>query len=379
MSAIYLDYNATTPIAPEVQEAMLPFIREHYGNPSSAHPLGRTAREAIERAREQVAGLLGAKPQEIIFTSGGTEANNHALKGVAFADGPAEGHLIISAVEHPAITAPARFLEQQGFEVTVVGCDGEGVIDASDVAEAIRPDTRLVSIMHANNEIGTIQPISALGEICAAKNVLLHTDAAQSAGKIPTKVHELDVHLLSIAGHKLYAPKGVGALYVREGTKLEPFMHGAGHESGRRAGTENTPYIVGLGRAAELAQAHLRDHPDQMTQLRDALARRLKDVLGEKISVNGHPTKRLPNTLSANFEGVLGRDLLEQAGDVFASLGAACHADSVKLSDTMAAIGLPPERARGTIRLSVGRPTTATEIERAADLLIDAYKRLAPT
>ncbi|MEK6238345.1 MAG: cysteine desulfurase, partial [Planctomycetales bacterium] len=258
MQPIYLDYNATTPAAPQVRDAIIPYLTDHFGNPSSSHVLGRTCKEVIQAARGQVAALLGAEADEILFTSGGTESNNHVFKGLAAKRSSAEGgRFIISAVEHPAITEPAEFLRRQGFEVTVIGTDSEGIVDVGAIREAMGPDVVLVSVMHANNEIGAIQPIAEISRICRESGTPLHTDAAQSMGKIPVKVDELGVDLLTIAGHKLYAPKGIGALYVRRGIELEPFMHGAGHEQGRRAGTENTPYIVGLGRAAELADEHL--------------------------------------------------------------------------------------------------------------------------
>ncbi|HJT34196.1 MAG TPA: cysteine desulfurase family protein [Pirellulales bacterium] len=379
---IYLDYNATTPLAAEAREAMLPFLAEQYGNPSSAHRLGRAAREAVDRARRQVAALLGAEPDEILFTSGGTESNNLALKGVAFAsppgtttDGLRPGHLVISAIEHPAVTEPAAFLARLGWQMTVVAADRQCLVDPSAVAAALRDDTRLVSIMHANNEIGVIQPIRAISDICRARGVLVHTDAAQSVGKVPVDVNVLGVDLLSIAGHKLYAPKGVGALYARRGTRLEPLLHGAGHESGRRAGTENVPYLVALGRAAELAVATLDETAARMATLRDRLYERLRAVVGAGLSVNGAGAPRLPNTLSVNFPKVAGDELLARAAELCASTGAACHAGHTRLSATLAAIGLDPNVARGTVRLSLGRSTTAAEIDRAAELLCAAWRQ----
>lgn len=379
---IYLDYNATTPIAAEAREAMLPFLDAEYGNPSSAHRLGRAAHEAVVRARGQVAGLLGAQPDEILFTSGGTESNNLAIKGVALAQALARGdarlggHLVISAVEHPAVAEPARFLKRLGWQVTVVGTNRHGLVDAAEVAAALRDDTQLVSVMHANNEIGTIQPIRAIADRCRARGVLVHTDAAQSAGKIPVDVDELGVDLLSIAGHKLYAPKGVGALFVRRGTKLEPLLHGAGHESGRRAGTENVPYLVALGRAAEWAAAGLTEASARMAALRDRLHERLRAAVDPRLSVNGADAPRLPNTLSVNFPDVVGAELLARAPEVCASTGAACHSGETHLSATLAAIGLDAAVARGTVRLSLGRSTTADQIDRAAELLGVAWRAL---
>ncbi len=371
MRTIYLDYNATTPIAPSVQEAMLPFLAEHYGNPSSGHALGRACREAIEDARTRIASLLGAAREEILFTSGGTESNNLALKGIAWKNGlTGRRHLVISAIEHPAVSEVAKFLARNGFSVSTVGCDAQGVVHPDAVEEALRGDTLLASIMHANNEIGTIQPVRAIAAICHRHGVLVHTDAAQSVGKIPTRVAELDVDLLSIAGHKLYAPKGVGALYVRPGLTLEPVLHGAGHEGALRSGTENVASIVGMGRAAALAERSLDEAAQRMADMRDRLLARLRAALGEAISVNGRGAERLPNTLSVNFHGHSGSDLLRRAPELCASTGAACHAGEATRSATQAAIGLSPERARGTVRLSVGWYTDEDDVERAADLLI---------
>jgi cysteine desulfurase len=374
----YLDYNATTPIAPEVREAMLPYLAEHYGNPSSSHVLGRACHEAVEQARERVAHLLGASSDEIVFTSGGTEANNLALKGVMFklAWG-GTGHLVISTLEHPAIVEPARFLERLGYEVSIVPCDRRGVVDPADVQKALRPQTVLVSIMHANNEIGTLQPIAEISRICRQRGVLVHTDAAQSIGKVRVKVQELGVDLLTIAGHKLYAPKGVGALYVRLGVALEPLLHGAGHERGLRAGTENVPYLVGLGRAAMFVEEHESatggGATEKLARLRDRLYEALRTSIAG-LTVNGAGAPRLPNTLSVNFPGAIGGDILKRCPELCASTGAACHSGSTHVSATLKAIGLAPEVARGTVRLSVGWPTTDEEIDRAARALVAAWE-----
>ena len=377
MRTIYLDYNATTPIAPTVQEAMAPFLSEHYGNPSSLHALGRACHEAVEDARSHLAALLRADPREIVFTSGGTESNNLALKGILLRNpSSAGGHLVISELEHPAITCPARFLERWGYSVTTVGCDAEGVIDPQDVQRALRKDTVLVSIMHANNEIGTIQPIRDIAKICHERGVLVHTDAAQSTGKIPVIVDELEVDLLTIAGHKIYAPKGVGALYVRRGTPLEPLLHGAEHEQGVRAGTENVPYIVALGRAAVLASKASDELHARLSGLRDDLASRLRAALGEKLTINGQNAPRLPNTLSVNLPQVSGHALLKRIPNLCASTGAACHSGSNAVSPTLAAIGLSAETALGTVRLSVGWYTSQEDIQRAAGLLIDSWESL---
>jgi cysteine desulfurase len=377
MRTIYLDYNATTPIAPAVQQVILPYLAEHYGNPSSHHLLGRAAHEAVEDARMRVAQLLGVERDEIVFTSGGTEANNLALKGVLLRK-PLDrrAHLVISAIEHPAIVEPARFLERLGYRLTVVRCDGSGVVDPDEVRRAIRADTALVSIMHANNEIGTLQPIRAISQICQEHGVLLHTDAAQSVGKVSTRIAELGVDLLSIAGHKVYAPKGVGALYVRKGVLLEPVLHGAGHEGGLRAGTENVPYIAALGVASALALQHSSEASERLGTLRDRLWQQLSDAIGEGLLVHGQGVARLPNTLSVNFPEVVGAELLRRCPELCASTGSACHSGTTQLSATLAAMRVKPEAARGTVRLSLGWYTEEEEIDRAASLLIAAWESL---
>ncbi len=376
MRLIYLDYNATTPIAPAVQEAMAPFLTEHYGNPSSDHALGRACYEAVEDARGRLAQLLGADDDEIVFTSSGTESNNLALKGVAFRHAPGGGgHFVISAIEHPAIVQPAAFLERLGYDVTVVGCDARGLIDPAEVQAALRPDTALVSIMHANNEIGAVEPIREIAEICRDRGVLFHTDAAQSIGKTVVRVKDLGVDMLTVAGHKIYAPKGVGALYVRRGVDLEPVLHGAGHERGFRAGTENVPYIVGLGRAAAVIEEHLNEAVDRLAMLRDRLWTRLAAAI-DGLSFNGDVAARLPNTLSANFPDVNGAELLGRCPELCASTGAACHAGTTQMSATLEAIGISPDVARGTVRLSVGWYTREDEIDQAAELLIAGWEGL---
>ncbi len=375
MRQIYLDYNATTPIAPSVIEAMMPFFSNHYGNPSSAHAMGRAANESIEDARCKVAGLIGCDRNEIVFTGCGTEANNLALKGVMLAEGHARGHMVISAIEHPAISEPAKFLERIGCELTIVPCDENGVVRAADVEAAIRPNTKLISVMHANNEIGTIQPIREISEVCRSRNILLHSDASQTTGKIPVSVDYLDVDLLTMAGHKFYGPKGIGVLFVREGLGLESLLHGAGHEQGVRGGTENTPYIVGLGQAAVLVSKSLDESVEKMTDLRD----RLYDQLSHSIvglRVNGYNAERLPNTLSVCFPEVVGDELLRRVPEICASTGAACHSGEVFGSSTLSAMGLSDPQIAGTVRLSVGWTTSEEEIDRAANLLIDAWENL---
>jgi len=375
---IYLDYNATTPVAPTVREAMAPFFAEHFGNPSSGHSLGRACREAIEDARSHLARLLGAESDEILFTSGGTESDNLALCGVMMRGGPPfTGHLVISAFEHPAVAQPAKFLARLGCQVSIVPVTRHGVVDPDAVRSALRPNTRLVSVMHANNEIGTIQPIREVAEICRSRGVLVHTDASQTIGKVRTAVDEMSVDLLTVAGHKVYAPKGVGALYVRRGTALDPFLCGAGHESGLRPGTENTPYIVGLGRAAKLAMKSLDDTTDQLAELRDRLAKTLREGTRTELPIHGESSPRLPNTLSVAFPGLSGAEILARAPDLCASTGSACHSTAITMSPTLAAIGLAPETAHGTIRLSVGWYTTRDEVDRGAQLLLDAWESLS--
>lgn len=372
---IYLDHNGTTPIAPEVTEAMRPFWTPEFGNPSSSHVYGRIPREAVAHARRQVADLLGCRPAEIIFTSGGTEANNHALKGIVMA-AHRGGHMITSVIEHPAVLEVCRFLERFGIEITCLPVDDLGRVDPAAVKAAIRQDTRLISIMHANNEVGTLEPIAAIGSIARAHAIPLHTDAAQSVGKIPTRVDELGVDLLSVAGHKLYAPKGIGALYVRHGLTLENFCHGAGQESGRRAGTENVALIVALGKACEIAARDLDRNSAHMQSMRDRLHQGLTAGL-TGVRLNGHPEKRLPNTLSVSFQGVAADRLLAAIGDeIAASAGAACHAETVTISHVLQALHVPEEWARGTVRFSVGRTTTREDIDTALPVIVAAVERL---
>jgi len=377
MKPIYLDYNATTPIDPAVSEAMFPYLRTHFGNPSSTHIYGTTAHEAVDQARRNVADLLGAKREAIVFTSGGTEASNHAIKGVVFAKlrgwsgrWAKAAHIITSSIEHPATVQPCEFLKRLGCTITVVPVDRQGLVDPDAVRKAITRGTTLISIMHANNEVGTIQPIREIARIARERGVLVHTDAAQSVGKVEVNVDDLGVDLLSVAGHKLHAPKGVGVLYVREGVTLEPLLHGAGHEGDRRAGTENVPYLVGLGTACTLARKSLPQATQRLQQLRDRLWERLRAGIGERVVLNGHPTLRLPNTLNVNFVGCVGADLLQATPEIAASTGSACHEGQVNQSPVLCAMGVPPELGKGAVRLSVGRFTTEDEIDRAAEVLI---------
>ncbi len=361
MTQIYLDYNASTPIDPAVAAAMRPFLLEAFGNPSSGHWASTPAKAALERARGEVAAVLGAAPDEIVFTSGGSESNNLAIKGTFFALKREKPHIITTTIEHPAVLAPCRFLERLGCSVTCLAVDRTGRVDPRDVRRAITADTILISVMHANNEVGTVQPIAEIGAIAREHGIRFHTDAAQSVGKIPTGVDELGVDMLTIAGHKLYAPKGIGALYVRRGLDLEPAIHGAGHELGRRAGTESALLAVGLGKACALAADLAPMH--RIEALRDRFWQALQERFGEGVALNGHPTHRLPNTLNVSFVGRIGADILGQLRDVAASTGSACHAGRIELSPVLAAMRVPERIGMGAIRFSLGRHTTAAEID----------------
>jgi len=358
---IYLDYNASTPIDPAVAAVMRPLLDTAYGNPSSGHWASIPAKAALEQARAQVAALLGCADDEIVFTSGGSEANNLALKGVFFARNSRPLRVITSEIEHPAILAPCRFLERLGATVTYVPVDGTGLVDPDAIRKAITEDTCLISVMHANNEVGTIQSIADISCIAHEHGIPLHTDGAQSVGKIPTRVDELGVDLLSIAGHKLYAPKGVGALYIRRGIALEPLIHGAGHESGRRAGTESALLAAALGTACEIAQAWIGMPVVQ--RLRDRFWDGLRAAFGNRVVLNGHPTKRLPNTLNVSFVGHHGAEILARMPGIAASTGSACHAGHITLSPVLKAMDVAPEVGLGAIRFSLGRGTTEEEIE----------------
>jgi cysteine desulfurase len=364
---IYLDFNATTPIAPEVAAVMNQVLTESFGNPSSEHWAGLPARQAVEKARGQVSALLHCSADEIVFTSGGSESNNHALKGVFFAQGGRGCHIITTQVEHPAVLNPCRFLERLGASVTFLPVDGFCRVDPDNVRRALTPRTVLISVMHANNEVGTLQPISEIGCIARERGILFHSDAAQSVGKIPVHVDELGVDLLSLAGHKAYAPKGVGVLYVRKGVLLEPLIHGAGHESGRRAGTENVLLDVALGAACDLAQSWME--VESIGQLRDLFWELLQTRFGKGVVLNGHPTERLPNTLNVSFVGKIGSTILSSLEGVAASTGSACHSGSIELSPVLKAMKVPPEVGMGAIRFSLGRTTTREEIEHVVSRL----------
>jgi cysteine desulfurase len=369
---IYLDYNATTPVLPEVLDAMIPYFREGFGNPSSGHVFGRVAREAVDKARGRVAMLIGCDADEIIFTSGGTESNNLAIRGTTEAR-PERRHVVTSSIEHPAVAAPCAWLERNGWRVIRAGVDVDGRVRPDETAAAIRDDTALVTIMHANNETGVLQPVTEVARAARERGAVVHTDAAQSVGKVPISVRSLGVDLLSVAGHKLYAPKGVGALYVRRHTLLRAFALGAGHERGLRPGTENVASIVGLGVACERAARDLDAEGARLRALRDDLWERLLASV-PALTLNGHPTERLPNTLSVRFPGVSGTTLLDAAPGVAASTGSACHDGHQEAPAVIVAMGVPPRHALGAVRLTLGRGTTGADIERAAAVLVQAWR-----
>jgi cysteine desulfurase len=377
LEPVYLDYNATTPIATEVALAMRPYLDQYFGNPSSVHAYGVKAKIAVEQARNQIARLIACEPSEIVFTSGGTEANNYAIKGIALANKHRGNHIITSSVEHPAVFEVCSYLSKNGFEVSTIPVDEYGIVNMEDLKAAIRPETILITVMHANNEVGSIQPIGEIAKLAKEHHIFLHSDAAQSLGKIPVNVEELGLDLLSIAGHKLYAPKGIGALFIRKGVELEKLMHGADHEQNLRAGTENVLEIVGLGAAAELAGNHLEINMDHYRKTRDYLQKLLVDAFpGARI--NGHPRLRLPNTLSISFPRVEANTLMDRLEGVAASAGAACHAESVDVSAVLEAMRVPLEFAMGTIRFSTGRETSMSDIKTAAGEIISRVRQLMP-
>jgi cysteine desulfurase len=372
---IYLDYNATTPVLPEVLEAMLPYLRDHFGNPSSGHAFGRAARDGVEHARQQLAALLSCESDELVFTSGGTEANNLAIRGVLEAR-PERRHVVTSMIEHPAVAAPCAWAERNGWQVTRCGVDAEGRVRPADVTAALHDGTALVTIMHANNETGVVQPVCDVAEAARSRDAVMHTDAAQSVGKIEIDVRQLGVDLLSVAGHKLYAPKGVGALYVRRGTPIRPFALGAGHEHGRRPGTENVASIVGLGAAAERARLDLAAESERLRALRGDLWDRLRTAV-PGLALNGHAIDRLPNTLSVRFPNVTGAAVLAGAPAVAASTGSACHDGLETASAAIVAMGIPADAALGTVRLSLGRVTTTADVEVSARALAASWRAAA--
>ena len=373
MDPLYLDYNATTPIAPEVLEAMMPFLTTHYGNPSSAHAFGRATRDAVEGARAEVAALLGVTPAEITFTSGGTEGNNLAIFGSIplFPEASGRKVLLTSAIEHPATLAAMRMLQTRGWELREVGVTEDGVLDLEAFEAAFDDQVLLTSIMHANNEIGTIQPIAEVARACERTGGLLHVDGAQTVGKIPVDLRALGVDMFTIVGHKLYAPKGVGALFIREGLKVDAITHGAGHERGLRPGTENVPGIVGLGAACALAAGRIEQEVSRLSELRDLLAKNLTRAFPEVV-ISGAGAERLPQTLHICVPGRIGAEVLSRAPEIMASTGAACRGPDDPPSATLLALGYSPVTARGALRLSLGHDTTRDAIERASKLLIDA-------
>jgi len=373
---IYLDYNGTTPIDAQVIDAMRPFLETEFGNPSSSHFYGLKPRQAVAVAREQVAGLLNCRPEEVFFTSGGTESNNHAIQGIANAHKTKGRHIITSAFEHPAVLEVCRYLQSRGFETSYVPVNSQGMVDPAAVGNAIRKDTILISLMHANNEVGTIQPIEEISAIAKSQGIAMHTDSAQALGKIPTDVQVLGVDLLSIAGHKLYAPKGIGALYVRNGLELGKFCHGAGQEMGRRSGTENVMHIVGLGEACAIAVRNTNRETAHLITLRDRLHQGIIEQLND-VCLNGHPDYRLPNTVSLAFKNLAADSILAEIDpDVAASPGAACHSDTVSISHVLSAMQVPLEWAKGTIRFSLGRMTTIEQIDRAIGVVVRAVHKL---
>jgi cysteine desulfurase len=377
MKRIYMDHAATTPLAPEVLEAMTPYFTDFYGNASSLHSFGREAKEAIEDARCKIALLIHAEPSEIIFTSGGTESDNLALKGIAWRNKKKGCHIITSSIEHPAILEVCKFLAKQGFEVTYLPVNKEGLVELTALESAIRKDTILISIMHANNEIGTIQPLQEIGKIAKEKNIYFHSDGVQTAGKIPVDVKSLGIDALSISGHKLYGPKGVGVLFIRKGVKIESIQQGGGHENGLRSGTENVPGIVGLGRAAELARNTMVEEAIRLTALRDSL----KDYVLSRIEecwLNGHPSKRLPNNLNFGFKYIEGESLLLylDALGIAASTGSACSSKKLTASHVLTAIGLKPEYSHGSLRLTLGRSNTLDDVDLAGKAIEESVTRL---
>jgi len=377
MERIYLDYAATTPCAPEVVAAMLPFFSDRFGNPASMHASGQENKGAVEEARERIASFLGAAPGEIVFTSGGTESNNTAVKGVAYARQGKGNHIITSPIEHHAVLEPCHFLEKEGFEITILPVDGDGLVDPDDVRKTITGKTILISVMHANNEIGTIQPIGEIGRIARERGVYFHTDAVQTLGHLPFTVGELHVDLLSASAHKLYGPKGVGILFVKKGTRLTPFMHGGEQENRRRASTHNVPGIVGFAKAVELASEGMETEVRELTALRDRLITGLREGI-EAVKLNGHSTRRLPNNVNISVAHVEGEGLLlslDMLG-IACSTGSACSSASLEPSHVLMALGLPHELAHGSLRFSLGRPTTAADIDRLLAVLPPVVQRL---
>ena len=377
MKRIYLDYAATTPTHPEVMRTMLPYFTDAFGNPSSIHSYGQEAKGSIEEARIKITGLIGARDEELVFTSGGTEADNFALKGIAYANESKGNHIITSSVEHHAVMETCGFLERRGFRITCLPVDEYGLVNLNDVRKAITDKTILVSVMHANNEMGTIEPIAEIDKIAKEAGVCFHTDAVQTAGHIPMNVDELGVDLLSMSAHKFYGPKGVGALYIRKGTKLTPFIHGGEQERRRRASTENVPGIVGFGKAAELAQQEMSEEAERLTCLRDRLVKGLLERI-DNTHLNGHPIMRLPNNVNVSVAFVEGESMLLNLDleGICASTGSACSSSSLEPSHTLLSMGLSHEQAHGSLRFSLGKWTTEEEVERVLDVLPSIVTKL---
>ncbi|MDO9516829.1 MAG: cysteine desulfurase NifS [Methanosarcinaceae archaeon] len=377
MKRIYMDHGATTPVDPLVVDAMLPYFTEKFGNASSLHSFGQEAASSLEQARQQVANSIGAKPEEIIFTSGGTESDNLAIKGIAYRNSKKGKHIITSTIEHPAILNSCAYLEKKGFEVTYVAVDSEGIIDMDELKKAIRDDTILISVMHANNEIGTIQPISDISKLAKEKGIYLHTDAVQSLGKIPVNVDELGVDLLSMSSHKIHGPKGVGALYVRKGTPLQALAHGGSHERHMRAGTENISGIVGFAKAVSLSDERLVDDAKHMTILRDSLIAKVMDSIDD-VALSGHPTKRLPNNVNLRFSFIEGESMLLflNMKGIAISTGSACSSKSLEPSHVLTALGLRPEDSHGSLRITLGKDNTPEEVDYVVDALVEVVGRL---
>jgi cysteine desulfurase len=376
MKRIFMDYAATTPTDPEVVKAMLPYYTESFGNPSSLYSYGQENKDAIDMARKTVAAAIGARPEEIIFTSGGTEADNTALAGVARANKNRGNHIITSAIEHHAVLETAHALQKEGFEATIVPVDDNGIVDPLDIKRAITPKTTLISVMHANNEVGSIQPIAEISKVAREAGVYLHTDAVQTVGHLPVNVDTLGVDLLSVSAHKFYGPKGVGFLYVRRGTRMEPFMHGGAQERGRRAGTENVAGIVGLATALELALASLDEETRRQTALRDRLIRGLMQIGG--VQLNGHPTQRLPNNVNVSVDYVEGESMLLNLDldGICVSTGSACSSTSAEPSHVLKALNIAPEKAHCSLRFTLGKWTTDAEITRVLEVMPPMVKRL---
>ena len=377
MRRIYLDYAATTPTHPDVSKAMRPYLRDFFGNPSSMHSIGQEARVAVEESRDKVASMIGASSEEIVFTGGGTEADNFALKGMAYANDSKKNHIITSSIEHHAVLETCKFLERLGFSVTYLPVDGYGLVDPDDVKRAITEKTLLISVMHANNEVGTVEPIAEIGKIAREAGISFHTDAVQTAGHIPVKVDDLGVDMLAMSAHKLGGPKGVGALYVRKGTRIVSFVHGGEQEKGRRASTENVPGIVGFSKAAEMAQRESEKEAKRLTVLRDKLTNGLMGRI-EHVHLNGHPTRRLLNNINMSVDGVEGEHMLLNlnARGICVSTGSACSSSSSEPSHVLLALGLSHEQARGSIRLSLGRETAERDIDRVLAVLPDVVNEL---